>query len=156
MSTERQAWIVGSIEWGTQAGDQRFHRSDCYVLDQGPNRGDVQKVRLADLPDIFRPCGHCAPARRSKDITDFGAAPVPEPIGVRPGHTVEVENVETGKISSIRLLRMGDTAAQGSISPRSPIAAALIGKSAGDVAEVSPPKGGSRRLRVLSFRSQSE
>ena len=39
----RSVWIVGDPEKGARAATHRYHRSDCYVLDQVGNRGRTQK-----------------------------------------------------------------------------------------------------------------
>ncbi|TMH07428.1 MAG: transcription elongation factor GreA [Betaproteobacteria bacterium] len=65
------------------------------------------------------------------------------------GATVELEDLETG--AEVRYQIVGDDEADikaGKISVESPIARALIGKSAGDVAEVQAP-GGVREYEVL-------
>jgi transcription elongation factor GreA len=65
------------------------------------------------------------------------------------GATVELEDLETG--TEVRYQIVGDDEADikaGKISVDSPIARALIGKSAGDVAEVQAP-GGVREYEVL-------
>jgi transcription elongation factor GreA len=65
------------------------------------------------------------------------------------GATVELEDLETG--TEVRYQIVGDDEADikaGKISVDSPIARALIGKTAGDVAEVQAP-GGVREYEVL-------
>jgi transcription elongation factor GreA len=66
------------------------------------------------------------------------------------GATVELEDLETG--NEVRYQIVGDDEADikaGKISVDSPIARALIGKTAGDVAEVQAP-GGVREYEVLA------
>jgi transcription elongation factor GreA len=66
------------------------------------------------------------------------------------GATVELEDLETG--TEVRYQIVGDDEADikaGKISVDSPIARALIGKTAGDVAEVQAP-GGVREYEVLA------
>ena len=66
------------------------------------------------------------------------------------GATVELEDLETG--SEVRYQIVGDDEADikaGKISVESPIARALIGKVAGDIAEVQAP-GGVREYEVLA------
>ena len=65
------------------------------------------------------------------------------------GATVEVEDLDSGDISKYQIV--GDDEADiklGKISVSSPIARALIGKSAGEVAEVDAP-GGIRSYEIL-------
>lgn len=65
------------------------------------------------------------------------------------GATIELEDLETG--AEVRYQIVGDDEADikaGKISIDSPIARALIGKTAGDVAEVQAP-GGVREYEVL-------
>ena len=68
------------------------------------------------------------------------------------GATVELADVESGDEVTYQIV--GDDEADlkhGKISVSSPIARALIGKSAGDVAEVNTP-GGAREYEILSVR----
>lgn len=68
------------------------------------------------------------------------------------GATVELEDTESGETVSYQIV--GDDEAdikEGKISISSPIARALIGKSAGDVAEVMAP-GGVRAFEILDVR----
>jgi transcription elongation factor GreA len=68
------------------------------------------------------------------------------------GATVEMEDVENGGVTTYQIV--GDDEADikgGKISVSSPIARALIGKSAGDVAEVMAP-GGLRSYEVLDVQ----
>lgn len=68
------------------------------------------------------------------------------------GSTVELEDVEAGKTVTYQIV--GDDEADlkaGMISVNSPIARALIGKYAGDVAEVQAP-GGVREYEIVDVR----
>lgn len=68
------------------------------------------------------------------------------------GATVELEETEAGQTMTYQIV--GDDEAdlkQGKISISSPIARALIGKSAGDVVEVNTP-GGTREYEILDVR----
>jgi transcription elongation factor GreA len=68
------------------------------------------------------------------------------------GATVELDDVEKG--TSVTYQIVGDDEADiklGMISVSSPIARALIGKSAGDVAEVNAP-GGVREYEIVEVR----
>ncbi len=68
------------------------------------------------------------------------------------GATVEVEDMDSGGVVTYQIV--GDDEADvkgGKISVSSPIARALIGKSAGDVAEVMAP-GGLRSYEVLDVQ----
>jgi transcription elongation factor GreA len=68
------------------------------------------------------------------------------------GATVEVEDIDSGGVVTYQIV--GDDEADikgGKISVSSPIARALIGKSAGDVAEVVAP-GGLRSYEVLDVQ----
>lgn len=68
------------------------------------------------------------------------------------GATVEVEDMDSGGVVTYQIV--GDDEADikgGKISVSSPIARALIGKSAGDVAEVVAP-GGLRSYEVLDVQ----
>lgn len=68
------------------------------------------------------------------------------------GATVEMEDVDGGQTVTYQIV--GDDEAdlkQGKISLNSPVARALIGKYAGDVAEVQTP-GGKREYEILDVR----
>ena len=68
------------------------------------------------------------------------------------GATVDLEDLENGKVVTYQIV--GDDEADikvGKISISSPIARALIGKSAGDVAEVQAP-GGLREYEILDVK----
>jgi transcription elongation factor GreA len=68
------------------------------------------------------------------------------------GATVELEDLDSGDKATYQIV--GDDEAdikQGKISISSPIARALIGKSAGDVAEVQAP-GGIREYEILNVK----
>jgi transcription elongation factor GreA len=68
------------------------------------------------------------------------------------GATVDLEDVEAGKQVSYQIV--GDDEADlkaGMISVNSPIARALIGKYAGDMAEVQAP-GGIREYEIVDVR----
>ncbi len=68
------------------------------------------------------------------------------------GATVELEDMESGAVVTYQLV--GEDEAEikeGKISISSPIARALIGKYAGDIAEVQAP-GGLREYEVLEVR----
>src|SRR5207244_3029802 len=61
------------------------------------------------------------------------------------GSTVEVEDEEAGKRATYRLVSAGEAApGEGRLSMQSPVAAALQGLRAGDVALVNTPRGGRR------------
>jgi len=68
------------------------------------------------------------------------------------GATVEMEDVEGGSVITYQIV--GDDESDikgGKISVSSPIARALIGKSAGDIAEVMAP-GGMRSYEILDVQ----
>jgi len=68
------------------------------------------------------------------------------------GATVDLEDMASGEVVTYQIV--GDDEAdikQGKISVSSPLARALIGKSAGDVAEVQAP-GGVREYEILDVK----
>jgi transcription elongation factor GreA len=68
------------------------------------------------------------------------------------GATVEIEDVEEGGVITYQIVGEDEADIKGGkISVSSPIARALIGKSAGDVAEVVAP-GGMRSYEVLDVQ----
>ena len=67
--------------------------------------------------------------------------------------TVKIESLETGMQASYTIVGSGSNEAnpaQGKISDESPIGAALMGKSAGDVVEVETP-GGVMTVKILEI-----
>jgi transcription elongation factor GreA len=68
------------------------------------------------------------------------------------GSTVEVEDEQSGKRSTYRLVASPEAdPSQGLLSVESPVANALRGKRAGDVGVVTTPRG-QRELKVVSVR----
>jgi transcription elongation factor GreA len=68
------------------------------------------------------------------------------------GSTVDVRDEETGTERAYTLVAALESApAEGRISVESPIAGALRGRRAGDIAEVKTPRG-VRRLRIVAVR----
>jgi transcription elongation factor GreA len=66
------------------------------------------------------------------------------------GSTVEVEDEKTGKTLTYTLVSSTEASpGEGKLSMDSPVAGALIGKSAGQVARVQTPRG-ERRFKVVS------
>lgn len=152
MSEDRQVWIVGDIEAGARAGDQRYHAGHCYVLDQVGNYSRKHKVSLKRLPESFEPCRICAPGRRGAGITARPKAK-PQPTGVQPGHTVEVGDLGSsqGSVRTVRIAPGGQTPKRGEVSSGSPLGLALVGKQVGDDATYTTPDGRARKLRVRRF-----
>jgi hypothetical protein len=157
-ANDRSVWIVGDPEEGAQATTHRYHRGDCYVLDQVGNRGRTRKLALTAVPEKYAPCQICAPGSRSSTVASGEPAlgKAQRSIGVQPGHLVDVEDVDTGAVSTYRIASPDRPPGSGGISPRSPLGAALVGKAARAVVEFTPPKGGSRKLRILRFEPGSD
>lgn len=121
------------------------------MLDQVGNRGRTRKLVLAALPEGYAPCQICAPGSRSPT----GLSCEPALGGVQPGHRVDVEDDDTRQVSTYRIGSPDRPLDSGEISPRSALGAALVGKTAGAVVEFTPPKGASRKLRILRFEPGS-
>ncbi|MCW3006890.1 MAG: transcription elongation factor GreA [Solirubrobacterales bacterium] len=65
------------------------------------------------------------------------------------GSTVEVEDEQTGRVTSYRLVASPEAdLAKGLLSAESPVAGALEGKRAGEVGIVTTPRG-QRRLKIV-------
>jgi len=157
MRDERNVWIVGDPEEGAHATGHRYHVRQCYVLDQVHNRDRVKEVDLAGLPDGYGPCKICVPGGRVP-----GGAPASrrhelerqEPRrGVQLGHSVQIEDIDTGEVSCYRLVAR--LRGSGEISTQSPLGSALLGKEEGAVAEFKVRKGGLRKVRIVSFRAEN-
>jgi transcription elongation factor GreA len=86
-------------------------------------------------------------------------AQVIEPSGqptdkVRFGLTVDLEDADTGERVTYTILGEDEAdVANGTISVRSPVARALLGKQAGDFVTVQIPKG-TREFQILEIRNQ--
>src|SRR3712207_1142861 len=100
MSRSRTVWIVGEVR--TEFDDQRFHRRDCYVLDQVSNRGRERSAELAELPPNYGPCQICVPGRREASLS----APQTR-AGAQPGSTVVLLNPTDGSKLELRLVSAG-------------------------------------------------
>jgi hypothetical protein len=157
-ANDRSVWIVGDPEEGAQATTHRYHRGDCYVLDQVGNRGRTRKLAISALPEGYAPCQICAPGSRSSIAASGRPAwgKAQRPTGVQPGHLVDVEDVDTGRVCTYRIAFLDRPLGSGDISPRSPLGTALVGKTARAVVEFTPPTGGARKLRILRFEPGSD
>jgi transcription elongation factor GreA len=95
---------------------------------------------------------------RIKDLTEkLGHSEIIEPFDVENGRitfgrTVVMEDLETGEVTSYRLVGPYEADVQaGTISVTSPLGKALIGKEEGDGVRVQTPKG-IRNLEVLEIQ----
>jgi len=83
----------------------------------------------------------------------LAAARVVEPAAgdvVGFGSSVEVEDEQSGRVTAYTIVSATEASlTEGKLSAESPVAAALTGKRAGDVAAVPTPRG-ERRLKVRS------
>ncbi|HMN36131.1 MAG TPA: transcription elongation factor GreA [Hyphomicrobium sp.] len=98
----------------------------------------LNEARVAELEDKISRAEVIDTSKLSGDTVKFGA-------------TVSLEDEDTG--DKVKYTIVGDLEANlrdGKISISSPIARALIGKSKGDTAEVTTPKG-SRSFEVLKI-----
>ena len=86
------------------------------------------------------------------EIIDPAASPAATSNRVTFGATVDLENQDDGKAICYQIVGEDEADIKlGKISVSSPIARALIGKSAGDVAEVQAP-GGLREYEILDVK----
>ncbi len=98
----------------------------------------LNEAKVADLEDKLSRADIIDPSKLSGETIKFGA-------------TVTLEDEDSG--DKVRYMIVGDSEAnvkEGKISISSPIARALIGKSKGDSAEVTTPRG-SRSYEVLKI-----
>jgi len=146
---QRYVWIVGSF-----ASGHRYHRADCYVLEQTPHHGRARKVGLAELPDVYQPCQICAPGGRLQTSAAATGLPAQPQQGVQPGHVVRIEDVVTGEVSSVRLVWSNSRSAPDEVTVGSPLGSALRGKDRDEVAEFKLPSGRVRRVRVVDYGSR--
>jgi transcription elongation factor GreA len=97
---------------------------------------------------------------RIRQLEDkLARAQVIEPAGqpvdkVRFGLTVDLEDADTGERVTYTILGEDEAdVSNGTISVRSPVARALLGKGAGDFVTVQIPKG-TREFQILEIRNQ--
>jgi transcription elongation GreA/GreB family factor len=72
------------------------------------------------------------------------------------GRSVEVEYLSTGRVATYRIAGVPGSAGSESVSAGSPIGAALMGRSPGDVVAVELPRGRTEDLRILSVLGQEQ
>lgn len=145
-------WIVGNPEVGAHASTHRYHRADCYVLDQVGNRGRTTKIPFTELPDGYAACQICAPGPRLSGAVaaeESSKKTRQKPIGVQPGRVAEIEDLDTGRVATHRIVPSGQRRQPGEVSAGSPLGVALIGQEAGAAVEFTTPTGARRRLRIL-------
>ena len=134
-TVERPA-VIAAIAEARSHGDL----SENAEYDAAKERQGFIEGRIAELEAS-------SPTRRSSIPTQLDADG-----RVVFGATVELEDVDSGETVTYQIV--GDDEADikhGKISVSSPIARALIGKVAGDVAEVQAP-GGVREYEILAVR----
>lgn len=159
-SPERTVWIVGDIAGGA-SGEHRYHRGDCYVLDQEPNRDRATKVMLRELPDAYGPCqlcapgGRAAPARAGMPSRPAAAASERTLSGLRAGQVAWIEYLDTGQQIEVQLVESGHARGAGAVSVDSPLGRALVGKEEGATADLSLPNRASRQVRIKKVLSHA-
>jgi transcription elongation factor GreA len=85
-------------------------------------------------------------------VIDGNAAPQV----VTLGRSVEVEYLRTGKVASYLVAGvLPSPAGGGTVSAASPIGAALMGRSPGDIVAVELPRGRVEDLRIVSVRQEA-
>lgn len=159
MDGNRSVWIVGDPGEHLPKTDPRYHRGDCYVLEQGPNRGRAKRVRLSGLPATYGPCQICAPGARIQGGAPTSTcrdAPDPSlaPRGVQLGQMVDIEDLDIHTFSTVQIVSARRERQPGQISAQSPLGAALLGKDSGSVIEFNSPKG-RRRVRIVNLRAET-
>jgi transcription elongation factor GreA len=65
------------------------------------------------------------------------------------GHCVHVEYVRSRRVTAYRIAGIPAGAGTGTVSAGSPLGAALLGRSPGDVVTVELPRGRTERIRIL-------
>ena len=82
------------------------------------------------LPEGYAPCQICAPGSRSSTAASGRPArgKAQRSTGVQPGHLVDVEDVDTGRVSTYRIAFPDRPLDSGEISPRSPPGTPWSGK----------------------------
>src|SRR6266404_2301419 len=118
-------------------------------------RSELQRLKTVDRPAAIAAIGEARLARIEDTLAN---AHIVDPAQVDAegrivfGATVDLEDLELG--TQVRYQIVGDDEADikaSKISIESPIARALIGKGAGEIAEVQAP-GGVREYEVLAVR----
>ncbi len=123
-STERPAVIraIGTArEYGDLSENAEFHAAR--------ERQSFIEGRIAELEDITSRAEVIDTSALSGDVVRFGA-------------TVKLTDEDTGEESTYRIVGSHEAEiAAGRLSVTSPLARALIGKSTGEVIEVTTPRG---------------
>jgi transcription elongation factor GreA len=140
----------------------------------GEELGRLREMRDRELPGLFRDArtfvasdvteeiiqiqkdqavigariGRLQELLAAAQIVDGGAAPGI----VTLGRVVEVEYVRTKRVATYLLVGVPPPSGSGAVSAGSPIGAALIGRSTGDIVAVELPNGRVENLHILSVR----
>ena len=99
----------------------------------------VIRARIARLEDVLR-TAIVLPVGPAEGVATLGC-------------TVEVEYERTGRSARYRLSGIASGGDPSSVSARSPVGRALMGRRAGDVVSVELPSGGVEALRILAIDS---
>ena len=131
LETRGRAEIAGQIKTAREWGDLK-ENAEYHAAKEAQAHLETRIKRLRD--------------RLAKaEVVDVAGGDV-----VAFGSTVEVEDEEAGRRTTYTLVSAGEAApGEGRLSMQSPVAAALQGLRAGDVAHVATPRG-ERRYRVVS------
>lgn len=159
MSDEREVWIVGD-PGGTSPEDRpsvprwRLLRARSTAE---PRPG--QEGSAVAAPEEYGPCLICGPGSRSLGGAAARSArhddsPEDPSTGVQLGYTVDIEDVDTGKPSAVRLVSAQRQRQSGDITTTSPLGMALLGKEVGAVVEFNVPRGGQRKVRIVDSHAE--
>lgn len=134
LKSEERPRIIAAIAEARAHGDL----SENAEYHAAKEQQGLNEARVAELEDTISRAEVVDPASQSGKTIKFGA-------------TVSLEDEDTG--DKVKYKIVGDTEAnvsEGKISISSPIARALIGKSKGDSAEVTTPRG-ARSYEILKI-----
>lgn len=133
---------------------------------------DLRRIRDRDLPELLRAARAFVTSDAIEEIAQIRedqvvietriarlqallseATVVGDDCGadvVSIGHAVEVEYTRTGKTATYQLAGSGVSSGPHTVSARSPVGQALLGRAPGDVVAVELPNGRLEELRLLS------
>lgn len=175
-----RVWVLRNPDGSFRGKFHRRDAIDCPGRRRGEeDRDDYVLVELEELPDWYEACQFEACFRGYKDAgavagrsrsgsedplesvlrprragpgryQEEHAQPPDSRTGITIGTRVTFRDVSTGSETDVTIVAEAPDAAMGEVSASTPVAAALLGREVGDTVEIARPKGGRRRVEIVS------